>query len=369
MNENKQKKICMVIDREHSQSESQLLIDLATNLDNDKYLVEILTTGESWLASKLADMKFTVRAFQTSGIGFGRIKKIAQLLTENNYDIVHTFGAEANNFVRYACAKVGVKIISSINHIYEIDEKPFYKNLKSNSSKTENSTIVFPTETLKNNFASQSFSAKYKSKVIRVGVDTDLFETNGAARENARWDLELYSNQTAVFFIGELSENSGIGTFLKMASKLLSDEFSPNFFIVGKGPQERLVNRFCMRNRSSDVKYLGVESSIERYYQAADICVVPRKAEDSNLEILQALSCEVPVVASRFPGVEEVIESGKTGLLAPAEDPEGFARAVRALVNNEIMRKVMSENSHEKIVENYNISKTITEYEALYNEE
>ena len=368
MNQNQPIKICMVIDREHTQSESQLLLNLATNIDKNKFEVEVLTTGDSWLTQKIASLNLKVNIFETAGFSLGRNKKLAAMLIEKKYEIVHTIGPEADNLMRSACAKAKVKIVSSINHIYEIDRKSFYKNLKQNSKKNQSAKIIFPTQTLAENFAKKNFASNYNSEIISAGVDTEQFEIDAAVRENARWDLELYSNQTAVFFIGELTEESGIGTFLKMVSKLMKDEISPTFFVVGKGPQERLVNRFCIRARSADIKYLGVESSIERYYQAADICVVPRKCEDSNFEILQALACEVPIVASRMSGIEELVESGKNALLAPSSDAEAFARAVRALVNNEPMRKMLAENSHEKIATNYKLSAIIEKYEALYLE-
>ena len=62
----------------------------------------------------------------------------------------------------------------------------------------------------------------------------------------------------------------------------------------------------------------------------ADVFLLPSAQESFGLAALEAMACEVPVVASRVGGLPEVIEDGVTGFLHPPDDLDGMARSAIA---------------------------------------
>ncbi|MFC2058318.1 glycosyltransferase, partial [Chloroflexota bacterium] len=66
-----------------------------------------------------------------------------------------------------------------------------------------------------------------------------------------------------------------------------------------------------------------------KYYQNATILVQPSYYEALPTTILEAMSCELPVVATSVGGIPEVVIDGETGLLVPAKDPENRSNASR----------------------------------------
>jgi glycosyltransferase involved in cell wall biosynthesis len=80
------------------------------------------------------------------------------------------------------------------------------------------------------------------------------------------------------------------------------------------------------------------------YHQALDVFVLPRKDLDvtravTPLKPVEALASARPVVASDLPALREIIDDGGNGILAPAEDPPGLARAISTLLSNESYRE------------------------------
>ena len=66
----------------------------------------------------------------------------------------------------------------------------------------------------------------------------------------------------------------------------------------------------------------------------ADVFLLPSATESFGLAALEAMACEVPVVASRVGGLPEVIDDGVTGFLHPPDDVDGMAGSIVRLVGD-----------------------------------
>ena len=71
----------------------------------------------------------------------------------------------------------------------------------------------------------------------------------------------------------------------------------------------------------------------------ADLFLLPSETESFGLAALEALACEVPVIASRVGGVPEVVGDGENGFLLPVGDVDGMAEAALSLLRDEDRRR------------------------------
>ena len=81
-----------------------------------------------------------------------------------------------------------------------------------------------------------------------------------------------------------------------------------------------------------DVEFAGERLDIVDVLSQADVFLLPSATESFGLAALEAMACEVPVVASRVGGLPEVIDDGVTGFLHAPDDVDGMARSVAALI-------------------------------------
>ena len=96
--------------------------------------------------------------------------------------------------------------------------------------------------------------------------------------------------------------------------------------LVGDGPdahlaQERLISAGLM----GEAEFLGEQLDIVALLSVADLFLLPSSQESFGLAALEAMACEVPVIASAVGGLPEVIEHGETGFLYPPEDLQAMA--------------------------------------------
>ena len=104
------------------------------------------------------------------------------------------------------------------------------------------------------------------------------------------------------------------------------------------------------------------------YYRAADVLVLPSisRLEAFGLVGLEAMASERPVVLSDIPGVREVIEDGKEGLLAPPASPEGLAARINELLDDPGRRHEMGLRGRERVLRLFTWDVVGAQFRAIY---
>jgi N-acetyl-alpha-D-glucosaminyl L-malate synthase BshA len=146
----------------------------------------------------------------------------------------------------------------------------------------------------------------------------------------------------------------------RIASRLL---------MVGDGPDMPEASRLARAlGVADDVEFLGEQDHVVRLLSAADVFLLPSAQESFGLAALEAMACEVPVVASRVGGLPEVIEDGVSGFLHAPEDLDGMARSALNLLTDEPLHRAAALASRRIAHERYCDSKIVPLYESYYEE-
>src|SRR5262249_41346384 len=122
------------------------------------------------------------------------------------------------------------------------------------------------------------------------------------------------------------------------------------------------------RGVSDFVQFVGKQpqSEIRDYLSLADLFLLPSQSESFGLSALEAMACEVPVIATRVGGIPEVVEEGGCGHLFDIGDVDGMAAAALRLLNDEAMHQRFSARGRDIAVTRFTTDEIIPQYEALY---
>jgi glycosyltransferase involved in cell wall biosynthesis len=149
--------------------------------------------------------------------------------------------------------------------------------------------------------------------------------------------------RSGLLFVGRLSEEKGIQALL-VAARSVPGVIS----VVGDGPLVGLVREAAAQGL---VEYLGRLSSAqvgERIAAAVALLLPSTWYEGLPMVLLEAFARGTPVVASRIGSLAELVEHGRTGLLAEAGDAADLARQMRwALDNAADLERMGSEARHQ----------------------
>ncbi|HYX22683.1 MAG TPA: N-acetyl-alpha-D-glucosaminyl L-malate synthase BshA [Thermoanaerobaculia bacterium] len=137
--------------------------------------------------------------------------------------------------------------------------------------------------------------------------------------------------------------------------------------MVGDGPDRGKVEQYCREHHiCGSITFIGSLPLVEEVLVGADLFLLPSESESFGLAALEALSCEVPVVASDAGGLPEVVDDGATGFLRAVGDVEGMAAAALRLLGDEDLRRRMGEEGRRQAVARFSQDAVVARYRALY---
>jgi N-acetyl-alpha-D-glucosaminyl L-malate synthase BshA len=139
--------------------------------------------------------------------------------------------------------------------------------------------------------------------------------------------------------------------------------------MVGDGP-ERSNAEWLVRNKrlGCQVTFLGKQDSISEILSISDLMLLPSETESFGLVALEAMACEVPVVASSVGGIPEVIRHEADGFLAPVGDVDGMAARAVEILSDDAKRATMGANSRQHAQNAFSSHRIIARYEDYYEQ-
>ena len=147
----------------------------------------------------------------------------------------------------------------------------------------------------------------------------------------------------------------------------INAEVPSRLLLVGDGPDVgKALETARNLNVASRVESLGEQDQIMPLLSISDLFLLPSLQESFGLAALEAMACEVPVVASRVGGLHEVVDDGETGYLHDLNDLEGMARsAIRLLTDSELHRRFAAQGRR-TVTERFCVDLIVPRYESFY---
>jgi glycosyltransferase involved in cell wall biosynthesis len=116
-----------------------------------------------------------------------------------------------------------------------------------------------------------------------------------------------------------------------------------------------------------DLGYLDDDHLKAIAYSAADLFLFPTRADVFGLVSIESQACGTPVVSFRAGGVPDHVRPGETGWLAEPEDALGFRDGIALLLENETVRRRMSETCRQVVLQDYDLTLETTRHLDLYD--
>lgn len=211
-----------------------------------------------------------------------------------------------------------------------------------------------------------------RGRVIYNALSPEEFEGVGD-RLRARAELGLDLSDQVVGLIGRLVAWKGHRVFLPAMARLAQTHPDLRCLIVGdgevmepayQGELEALVTELGLEDRAI---FTGYHSSIPKLLPALDVLVhCSLKPEPFGRVIIEGMAAGVPVVGAADGAVPEIIEDGRSGLLAPPGDVEGLAMAVGRVLDDAGLASSMREAARRRVNELFTVETHVRHVQETY---
>lgn len=176
-----------------------------------------------------------------------------------------------------------------------------------------------------------------------------------------------------LLFVGSLSEAKGLFSLLTSVLALRERGHDPVMDLVGAFPDEENRQRFETWIREHDpdkrVAWHGPQPHAElaAFYTRADVFAFPTvyERETFGLVAAEAMSYALPVVATRWKGLPELITHGEDGLLVPPGETEALTAALGQILDDPELAQRLGERAAQRVREDFSLARHLAEMNRI----
>jgi L-malate glycosyltransferase len=155
--------------------------------------------------------------------------------------------------------------------------------------------------------------------------------------------------------------------WVEVALAILKECPEAHFLLVGDGDwREKILGQIQESGRQDNFHWVGVQKQVIPYLSIMDIYMSSSEFEGLPIAMLEAMSCEVPVVATRAGGIGEVIQDGVQGYLTAIDEWDKLGGYCIQLIRNGSQRRQMAIAARSRVIEKFSMKRMVEELEGVY---
>lgn len=152
-----------------------------------------------------------------------------------------------------------------------------------------------------------------------------------------------------------------------MTFESIAREVPSRLIMIGDGPDRSRAEAYAREHNLRDrVVFLGNVPNLEEVLGACDLFLLPSESESFGMAALEAMTSEVPVIATRSGGLPEVVNDAETGYLLPVGDVEGMAARGIEILRDDALRRKMGKRAREVAIERFDEQWIVPRYREMY---
>ena len=214
---------------------------------------------------------------------------------------------------------------------------------------------------------------KFRAETIKhihgVGVDTQRFHRLSMVKKSAlKTELGYKEEAFLLFYAAEFNKNKNQQLLIRALSNLKEHIPQAKLLLAGTGPLLEECKRFAVRlGVNHMVDFLGFRKDIDSLLKISDLAVASSLREGLPVNIMEAMSSCLPIIATENRGHMELIQSERNGYLIPPDDDQLMSVRILELFASKEKREMMGKVSEDIIHSTYSLSEVRAELNQLYS--
>ncbi|MCA2001024.1 MAG: glycosyltransferase family 4 protein [Chloroflexi bacterium] len=294
----------------------------------------------------------------------GGLARLWILLRRERFDVVETFTHDSNTLALPLAWVAGVPVRIASHHGIVAGIRPWREKIHAwlvNRGAAQR--IVAVSALTRRKLLEEGIAAE---KIIVIPNGIAPVEVEGVDKTEVRKKAGIGADDPFLLAVGRLVPSKAHRVLIDAMPLVLERFPSAKAGVCGNGPlRGELEEQIRTLGLEDSVRLLGHSEHVAQFLASADVFVMPSLWEGLPIALLEAMSAGLPVAATRVEGVEEVVEEGRHGFLAPPGDKDALAEALLRLLQDPAARRRMGEAAREKVLEKYTAERMCRAYLSL----
>lgn len=166
-----------------------------------------------------------------------------------------------------------------------------------------------------------------------------------------------------ILFVGALIESKGVGILIEAAKNLFRKELEFQIHFMGRfktnGFQSKIEQYINSHKLNDRIKFLGVCTGKKKHqaFLSASMLCFPTffESETFGLVLLEAMQFELPIIATKWRGIPDLVKDGENGLLIPIKDANALSDKIEYLIHEPKLRICLGKRGREIFQEKFTL--------------
>jgi len=304
------------------------------------------------------------RLEMTGSFDFSIVRRLGNLLKEQQIDVIHTHGYKSDIIGYLAARRAGIACVSTPHGfgIHNDAKLRFYYYISGHFLKRFDRVAPLSEELAGQ--VREMGVAETHLRVIENALDVD--EVDAVVTASRKHESSKISR---IGYVGQLISRKQIDQLINVFSRLSATEPDLELVIAGEGAERSaLESQASSLDCCDKISFLGfVEDRLE-LMRTFDMFVMTSASEGIPRSLMEAMALSLPVVAYNIPGVDVLIKHGATGLLSPLDDKDSLASNISTLIADVGVAQQLGKGARKHVEKRFSASRMADEYQALYIE-
>lgn len=338
---------------------------------------EVHVAAQGKLELPFVDRKFNIPIERSPlhKANFTAYRQLRSIMQEQRYDIVHCHTPMGGVIARMAGRSVrgkGTKVIYTAHGFHFCKGAPLpnwliYYPIEKSLARFTDCLITINDEDYR--LANQrQFKAGRIAQVHGVGIDTDMFHPLASSdRALRRQEFGYRNEQFMMFYAAEFNANKNHRILIEALARIKERVPSIKLLLAGRGALQTECRQLASAlGVESMIDFLGYRDDISKLLPMCDLAVSGSLREGLPVNIMEAMACGLPIVATHNRGHSELVEDQINGYLIDPRSVDGFVFRISQLATMDDLRHDMGAKSLERI-KRYTLSRVKSELSEIYS--
>lgn len=348
-----------------------VVLDLARNLDRDRFNVWVVLFRPGWLFDQLKKDRLDVRVIaSTRSFDLGFIFRLRRFCKENRIDLINSHLPGANMYCSMIGKLAGLPVITTAhNELIMPGYEERFDAIKKFLTRRLAAKHVLVAEYMKDQYITEGNYSVDTIETIRNGIHFRPRPDNQKLR-SLRQELNLNEADILIGNVANFDPPKGQHHLIEAALLVCKKNPNAKFLLIGDEREgeiaDPLKERVASLGLTDRILFLGFRTDVPDLLYLLDIFVLPSISEGLPLSIIEAKAAAKPIVATDVGGVSEVVTDGQNGYLVPPGDESSLAERLIKLAENADLRQTMGTNGYDEARAMFSMETMIGKYQDLF---
>lgn len=345
------------------------LITLLEAFDRDRFEhhVGVLSWG-GFLADEVrADpsLRFVDFGFRHRHF-FGSFGRVVRYLREHDVQVLHAHLHLVGLYGRVA-ARIARTPVAVYTEHSDVGDRPWYERLAERAVVPWTSMKITVSD--EQRALTQRLEGFPADRVMTMSnsVPTSRFAPSMEGRARVRTRFGFDDAHVVVGIVGRIEERKRVPALLRVGAALVPRFADLRILVVGEGPgRDRAAGLAVQLGIADHVVFAGRQQDVAAMMQAMDVLAITSRWEGLPINLLEAMSTGLPVVATAVGDIPAVLAASGAGVSVATGDEEAFADALAELLTSPALRRERGDRARAHVLAHHDAALNCRRLESLY---